>query len=99
MFVMERPEMCSDMFDMLQGLGTFSEGDARRYFMQIVEANLHCERHGVLHRDIKPENILVDLSTNDVKLIDFGLSSEVQNEPFKKFRGRSRDQQSKETFL
>ena len=86
-YVMERPERCIDLFDILQGDGILTEKQARRYFFQIVEANLHCERRGVLHRDLKPENILVDLTTHEAKLIDFGLASEVQEKPFKKFRG------------
>jgi serine/threonine-protein kinase len=32
----------------------------------------HCA--GVVHRDVKPENIIVDWSTDSVKLVDFGLA-------------------------
>lgn len=84
---MERPEVCEDMFDILQQKIILSEKEARRYFSQILEANLSCERNGVLHRDIKPENILIDLRSDEAKLIDFGLASEVQEKPFNVFRG------------
>ena len=86
-YVMERPEVCKDMFDILQQKITLSEKEARRYFYQILEANLSCEKNGVLHRDLKPENILVDLRSDEAKLIDFGLASEVQQTPFDGFRG------------
>ena len=92
-FVMERPEVCKDLFDILQDRNTagtpLTENEVRRYFTQILKANVRCEKNGVVHRDIKPENILVDLSTDDVKLIDFGLASEIQEEPFESFRGKN----------
>ena len=91
-YVMEKPAKCKDMFDIIAELykqnKTLTEREVRRYFSQILQANIICEENGVLHRDIKPENILVDTSTDEVKLIDFGLSSEVQQEPFTNFRGR-----------
>ena len=90
-FVMERPESCKDMFDIIAERynqnKTLTEREVRRYFGQIVQANINCEDQGVLHRDIKPENILVDMNSDEVKLIDFGLSSEVQQELLTKFRG------------
>lgn len=91
-YIMEKPAKCKDMFDIIADLykqnKTLTEREVRRYFSQILQANIICEENGVLHRDIKPENILVDTSTDEVKLIDFGLSSEVQQEPFTNFRGR-----------
>ena len=91
-YVMEKPAKCKDMFDIIadryKQKKTLTESEVRRYFSQILQANMNCEKNGVLHRDIKPENILVDTSTDEVKLIDFGLSSEVQQDPFTNFRGR-----------
>ncbi|KAJ1835205.1 Serine/threonine protein kinase [Coemansia sp. RSA 2711] len=51
----------------------------RRLFLQLVSAIAHCHKHGVYHRDIKPENVLVSHDGLNVKLIDFGLST---NEPW-----------------
>ena len=91
-YVMERPEMCKDLFDILQLKVTLAEKEARRYFSQIIEANISCEENGVIHRDLKPENILVDLHNDEAKLIDFGLASEVQEKPFVKFRGENENE-------
>lgn len=86
-YVMERPEICKDLFDVLQMKVFLTEKEARRYFGQILEANISCEENGVIHRDLKPENILLDMCNDEIKLIDFGLASEVQDEPFNTFRG------------
>lgn len=86
-YVMERPEICKDLFDVLQMKVFLTEKEARRYVAQIIEANISCEENGVIHRDLKPENILIDMCNDEIKLIDFGLASEVQDEPFNAFRG------------
>lgn len=90
-YVMERPEVCKDLFDIIDDRHKerrpLTEKEVRRYFGHILEANIKCEERGVVHRDLKPENILVDLHTDEAKLIDFGLASEVQKEPFTTFRG------------
>ena len=92
-YVMERPESCKDFFDVIQDRNSagnpLSEDEVRRYFTQILEANIKCEEKGVVHRDLKPENILLDLTNDEVKLIDFGLASEIQEEPFESFRGKN----------
>ena len=90
---MERPESCKDFFDVIQDRNSagnpLSEDEVRRYFTQILEANITCEEKGVIHRDLKPDNILLDLKNDEVKLIDFGLASEIQEEPFESFRGKN----------
>ena len=40
---------------------------------QLLSAINHCHANGVIHRDIKHENIMIT-DTNQVRLIDFGLS-------------------------
>ena len=85
-FVMERPRMCEDLRHILFRTA-FTENQARRYFAQILEATISSEENGVVHRDLKPENILVDMETDQIKIIDFGLASEVQYEPYNMFRG------------
>ena len=88
-YVMERPGNCQDLGSILFDR-TMTEKEARRYFAQIIEANIKCEENGFIHRDLKPENVLVDLDADEVKLIDFGLASEIQYEPYNVFRGRQR---------
>ena len=83
---MERTKICEDLGHMLFKT-VFTENQARRYFTQIIEATVCCEENGVVHRDLKPENILVDMETNEIKIIDFGLASDVQYEPYNMFRG------------
>jgi len=50
------------------------EDEVKRIFKQILNGLDHAHKHGVAHRDIKLENIIVD-SNQNVKLIDFGLST------------------------
>ena len=86
---MERPEVCQDLFHVLREKGPLTEMEARRYFRQILEANINLEENGVLHRDLKPGNMLLDAKRDEIKLIDFGLASEVQYEPYNSFRGET----------
>ena len=70
--VMERPEKYIDLFDYITQKGVVSERSSRYLFRQILEAVQYCQTKGVVHRDVKDENILIDLKTNQIKLIDFG---------------------------
>ncbi|XP_056342965.1 serine/threonine-protein kinase pim-1-like [Oenanthe melanoleuca] len=77
--VMERPERCRDLWDLLDAGGSLPEPVARGLFRQVLQAVQHCTSRGVLHRDIKAENVLVDLATGDAKLIDFGCGTILQD--------------------
>ncbi|MCL7031313.1 hypothetical protein MKW94_012432 [Papaver nudicaule] len=59
----------SNKLDYLERL---SEGEARKYFQQLIDAVDYCHRRGVYHRDLKPENLLLD-SRGNLKVTDFGL--------------------------
>ncbi|XP_057501847.1 cell division control protein 2 homolog [Actinidia eriantha] len=45
----------------------------RNFLKQILSGMCYCHSRGLLHRDLKPFNVLVDTSTNTVKIADFGL--------------------------
>lgn len=46
-------------------------------FKQIIDAlkQMYSFKHKIIHKDLKPENILVDPDNLEIKLIDFGISS------------------------
>lgn len=50
-----------DLFDYIVGRGPnpFSEGDGKKLFLQLLEAQLYMNSKRITHRDLKPENILV----------------------------------------
>lgn len=67
---------CGELFDYVALSGPFSEGLARHFFRQLVEALSFMHSKGYSHRDVKAENLLLDSNYN-LKLADFGFSTPV----------------------
>ena len=45
-----------ELFDYIVKNGKLKDGDARRFFQQIISGVHYCHRHMIVHRDLKPEN-------------------------------------------
>ncbi|XP_029473165.1 testis-specific serine/threonine-protein kinase 6-like [Rhinatrema bivittatum] len=70
-------EAPSDLFELIDSKDYLTEDEARRIFMQIVQAVTYCHAQGIAHRDLKCENILMT-SENTPKLTDFGFATSIQ---------------------
>ncbi|OHD15264.1 MAG: hypothetical protein A2Y34_06000 [Spirochaetes bacterium GWC1_27_15] len=51
-----------------------------------ILGNIH--KNNIIHMDIKPHNIVVNLPDDEIKFIDFGLSSQLSREKFEITKGR-----------
>jgi len=65
-----------DLFTYVHRLGTLSEGKARYFFKQCVDALAYCHERRVAHHDIKLENMLLT-TEQSLRLSDFGLSQKL----------------------
>lgn len=61
---------------------TVSKKDVKRYFRDVCEALAYLHSQNIMHRDIKvwscpiqPENVLLNKTTNEAKLCDFGFAA------------------------
>ena len=78
--ITEKPRNCCN----LSALGQLTETCAKRYLEQVTETLAKCSLAGVLHLDIKGNNIIVDLETDEAKLIDFGCGAEFTHDKIEK---------------
>ncbi|KAF9930219.1 Serine/threonine-protein kinase brsk1 [Linnemannia zychae] len=63
-----------ELFEYLVNKGRLEEGEALRFFQQIIVGLAFCHKRKICHRDLKPENLLLDDRMN-VKIADFGMAS------------------------
>jgi len=65
-----------ELFDRIISKGHYSEDDARKLTITLLNATQYLHSLGIAHRDLKPENILLKDTTEDslIKITDFGLS-------------------------
>ncbi len=75
------PRLEYDLFSLVTDIGVPSSEIACKIFRQIVKGILYLHSNGIVHRDIKPENIVVDGVWN-VKIIDFGYATKIQDNVF-----------------
>lgn len=57
----------------------FDEKSAARYILSCTEALIYLHERDIIHRDLKPENLLLGFN-DELKIADFGLSVNAQNE-------------------
>jgi len=64
-----------ELLKFVEDLGIINEFDARKIFLQIVNAMCYCHNRGIVHRDLKLENVLFK-SKGDlfIKVVDFGIA-------------------------
>ncbi|XP_016149733.1 serine/threonine-protein kinase pim-2-like [Sinocyclocheilus grahami] len=80
LIVLERPVPSMDMGKFLKcSGGVLSEQIAQYLMWQVIYAANFCCYRGVFHRDIKLENVLVNPTTLEIKLIDFGCGDLVKD--------------------
>lgn len=72
LILMEHLPASVDLFELILHRDYLSEDLAQDIFLQLHSAVSYCLSQGIDHRDLKDENILIDLTTHQIKLIDFG---------------------------
>ncbi|PFX16796.1 serine/threonine-protein kinase H1-like [Stylophora pistillata] len=70
-----------ELLDRIVCRGSFTEHDATRVLIMVLEGVSYLHSLGITHRDLKPENLLYYHPGNDSKIMitDFGFSSAFQN--------------------
>mmetsp|Transcript_958 Transcript_958/g.1796 ORF Transcript_958/g.1796 Transcript_958/m.1796 type:complete len:727 (-) Transcript_958:722-2902(-) len=64
-----------ELFTKILNEGKLPEDLARRYFQNVIDGVDYCHARGVCHRDLKPENLLIEDTSGELKITDFGLSA------------------------
>ncbi|XP_016111069.1 serine/threonine-protein kinase pim-2-like [Sinocyclocheilus grahami] len=91
MMVLERPMPSQCLYEFIKNYkGSIGEDLARFIMRQATSAAQTCCQRGVLHCDIKAENILINSSTLEDKLNDFGCGDFLTDAGYTSFAGTKR---------
>ncbi|KAG2455894.1 PIM2 kinase, partial [Polypterus senegalus] len=72
LLVLERPKQCMSLSEFARNnRWRLSEKQASLIFQQIVRAIQHCHARGVSHNSLNLDNILIEMPTEQVKVINF----------------------------
>ena len=85
--VMEYLDNSCDLFELSKKYGALNEQAVCIIFRQLIQIYEALTKAGLCHRDIKDENIIVSLDTLQIKLIDFGCSSQFTKSQCNDFSG------------
>ena len=67
----------TDMFKTIWKERVYWRNDAliRQVFVDLLDGVFACHKKGIFHRDLKPENVMCDADGRNIRIADFGLSS------------------------
>ncbi|GMM34027.1 hypothetical protein DASC09_013520 [Saccharomycopsis crataegensis] len=65
--------------DLLVSINSFTEKQIAVICREIIKALYYLHSNNKIHRDIKAANILVDDNNGDVKIVDFGVATQLSN--------------------
>ena len=78
-------------------MGPFPPDMARFYFAETVLAVEYLHSFGIVHRDLKPDNLLIT-SLGHIKLTDFGLSKQMDEDNYDPDHGMDLTSQGAGTY-
>jgi len=85
--VMERNCQSICLHDYINKKSKIPMDEIKHIFLQILSSIEKLHEGKIIHRDIKAENILINKSTKEIKLIDFGCAANDQAEDFTQLCG------------
>ncbi len=59
--------------------GALPAEDTARIGRSVLAALGHAHSRGLVHRDMKPANVLLDTTTNEAKVVDFGIAKGIED--------------------
>jgi len=67
-----------ELLDRIINKEHYTELEAAKCFMQIMDAIQYLHSQGIVHRDIKAQNLLVSASLDDLRVIDFNTARRLE---------------------
>jgi len=71
-----------NLYNLVRRNRSLPQSQALTIFKNLLEAVSSIHAEGIAHRDLKPDNIMIDPSTFEVTILDFGLSMVVPSSGF-----------------
>ena len=78
---------CMDLFELSKKYGAIAEEPVKIIFSQLVDMWASLNASGICHRDLKDENVIINSSTLECRLIDFGCATKLSPKDQKSFAG------------